>query len=198
MSITDIKAGTPSNKKKGRIEEGTYVARITQLIDLGTQESDYEGLVKNRHEIMVTFEFPTETINIKGEEKPRWLSKNYTVSSHEKAAILTLMSSADPEGKHTNGGRNLTGLLGLPLMVSVGSTKTGNAKVQSVAKLMKGVSVAELSKPGVVFDLSSTDRTVFDTLPDWVQEKVRLSIDYHNTVFAKGLAATIDDSDVPY
>jgi len=188
MALTNLSAASTGTKKKfERIEDGTYVARIAQLIDLGVQEDEYEGERKVGHKIFVTFEFPTETINIDGEEKPRWLGKEFNVSIHEKSTLTKLVQSADPEGKFTVKGRNLKGLMGLPLMITVGSTKTGNAKVSTVARLMKGMSVAELAKDPVFFDLDGKDLDTFEIFPQWIKDKITNSIDFEDTLFSKVL-----------
>ena len=44
------------------VAPGTYPARCIKLIDLGTQESDYNGKVNVAHKVLVVWELPTELI----------------------------------------------------------------------------------------------------------------------------------------
>lgn len=187
MALTNISEGTGSKKKFARLEDGTYMARIVNIIDLGVQEDTYEGEKKIAHKIFVQFEFPTEMITINDEEKPRWLGKDFAVSLHEKATLVKLVSAADPDGSKTRKGRNLKALLDLPLMVTVGSTNTGNAKIAGMARLMKGMTVPPLANPLVFFDLDGDDVEAFNKLPEWMQEKIKASIDFEDTLFAKAL-----------
>lgn len=185
MSLTNL-AAEKSTKKFERIEDGTYAARIAQIIDLGVQEDEYEGEKKVAHKVFIQFEMPTETITIDGIEKPRWIGKEFPVSVHEKSSMYKLMQAADPDGKLTAKGRNLKGLLGLPLMLTVGSTAKGNAKVGGVARLMKGMAVADLSQKPVFFDLDGSDKEQFDKFPNWIKLKIQSGIGYEDTPFASG------------
>ena len=182
----------------GRVEDGTYPGRIVRIIDFGMQyATDYKtGEVKKyengndviQHKVWIDFEFPTETIEIDGEQKPRWYGKEYTVSSHEKAAIQHLLKAADPQGKATMKGRNVSGLLGLSLMVSIGSTSSGKAKVAGTTALVKGLSVPELANPTKFFDLSDPkegDDVLFDSLPDWMKKRIKEGVDFDSTEFYK-------------
>ncbi|MCI4435261.1 MAG: hypothetical protein JHC33_00425 [Ignisphaera sp.] len=178
-------------KSSGRIEDGTYVARIVQLIDLGMQEIEWEGEKKQQQKVFITFEFPTERVEVDGVDRPRWLSKDYTVSLSEKAALYKLLKAVDPDGKITSKGRNVKAILGLPIMIEVGSTSTGNAKIISVARPMKGMPVGELENPTTFFDLDYADKVIFDKLPKWLQDKITNGIDFSSSVFEK----EIDDLD---
>jgi len=190
MSLTNISEGTGSKKKFARLEDGSYMARIVNIIDLGVQEDMWEGEKKIAHKIFVQFEFPTETITINDEEKPRWLGKDFGVSLHEKSTLTKLIAAADPDGSKTRKGRNLKGLLDLPLMVTVGSTSTGNAKIAGMARLMKGMTVPPLANPVVFFDLDGDDVEAFEKLPDWMKDKIKAGIDFNDTLFAKALGGS--------
>jgi hypothetical protein len=207
-----------SGKKKakvdyGRVEDGSYPARIVRILDLGEQYStDFKtGEIKTyedgnqviQHKVWIDFEFPTEQIEIDGEQRPRWLGKEYTVSSHEKAALVGLLKAADPDGKKTLNGRNVKGLLGLPLMVTVGSTSGGKAKVGAVNRLMKGMTVDNLANPTLFFDLDEKNVETFATLPAWLQKRITDGVGFSSTPFSKALGSTVadeqeDEVEAPY
>lgn len=185
-------------KDYGRVEDGSYVARIVQIIDMGMQEeTDYKtGEVKVyedtgapviRPKVWINFELPTETINIDGVDKPRWYGREFTISSHEKAVLALLLKAADPKGTHTNKGTNVRGLLGLPVMVNIGSTASGKAKVTSVSAVPKGLAVDPLSNPETFFDLDEKDVETFGTLPVWMQDKIKNGVNFEKTPFASVL-----------
>jgi hypothetical protein len=119
------------------------------------------------------------------------LSKDYTVSLSEKAALYKLLKAVDPDGKITSKGRNVKAILGLPIMVEVGSTSTGNAKIVSVARPMKGMPIGELENPTTFFDLDYADKAIFDNMPKWLQDKITSGIGFSSSVFEK----EIDDLD---
>lgn len=79
-----LKAQAATGGKKtdfGRVEDGTHMARVVQIIDLGMQQqTDWktgeartwdDGKPMIKPEVFITFEFPTERIDIDGESKPR-------------------------------------------------------------------------------------------------------------------------------
>ena len=169
-------------KEYGRVEDGTYPARIVQLIMLGSQvqtdwqtgeaKEDKEGNVIYKEEVWVTFEFPTERVqytNDEGEEvdRPRWQSKNYVLSMNEKANFFKMLNAVNPEAE------TLHDLLGKAGTVTVGSTSSGKAKITGVNSPMKGMPVPELENDAVVYDLDEPDQEVFDSLPDFLQEKIK-------------------------
>lgn len=204
-----------SNKAKkqdlGRVENGTYPARVVQIIDLGQQvQTDWQtqepktyddGNLVIKPEAFVNFEFPTERIVIDEEDRPRWLGKQYVISSHEKAALMGLMAATAPDSK------NLADALTKPCTVTVGSTSGGNAKIVGVTPLMKGTAVPELENPPVVFDFDEPDMSVWDNIPNWIKEKIKSATNYEGSKLQKLVPATqpaasgnLDDfdDDIPY
>jgi hypothetical protein len=174
MSLSLTKKAT---KKFPPMETGVYPARIVQIIDLGrhkkinlkTGEVEVypDGNEKIASEVRITYELPTETVEVDGEEKPRWLGKDYTVSTHEKSGMYKILQATDPTVN------DLSKLLGMPLMVEVGLTSGGNNKITNVSKLMKGMEVPELVNPSTVFDIDTWQEDVFNTLPPFVKEKIQ-------------------------
>jgi hypothetical protein len=193
----------------GRVEDGTYPARVVRIIDFGLQyATDFKtGEVKKyddgneviQHKVWIDFELPTETIDIDGVKKPRWYGKEYTVSSHEKAAIQALLKAADPDGKATMKGKNVVGLLGLPVMLTIGSTSTGKAKVAGITRLIKGMSVDPLANPTLFFDLDEATYKDFELLPEWMQKRIKDGVDFESTGLYKKFNSMSDiEEDSPY
>ena len=195
-------AGKSKKAKRVRPEDGTYVARIAQVVDLGRQQQyDYrtgearewdDGGMMVKPEAWVTFELPTETHEFKeGEgEMPLWVSKRYTVSSHAKAAMSGLIKAAG--GKEGD----LGSVLGSSVMVTVGSTKSGNAKIESVSAPMKGMEVPDLQKDPIVFSLDDPDEGVFSSLPPFIQDLIKNSEGF--TPFTSTPATEETDEDLPF
>ena len=193
MALNFAEGKKKSKKDFGRVEDGAYPARVVQIIDLGMQiETDYktgeaktydDGNPMIRHKVWINFEFPTETIEIDGENKPRWYGKEFTVSTHEKSALHNLLRAVDGKGEHTNKGRNVKGLLGLPAMVTIGSTSGGKAKISAVSGVPKGMPVGDLSNPTTFFDLDSDDLATFEKIPNWMQDKIKNGVDFDETKF---------------
>ena len=175
MSLNTATTSKPKTDY-GRVGEGSYPARITQIIDLGYQvQTDWQtgeektwddGSVMKKPEVFITYELPTETITVDEEEKPRWLSKTYILSNHEKAALTGVMNAAKVEST------NVADLLDKPVGITVGTTSGGKDKITAVAPMMAGVDVAPLAKTATVFDLDNPNMEVYGKLPNFIKEKL--------------------------
>jgi len=171
MALVDKFKG--SSKDFGRIGEGTFPARIVQVIDLGRQNTEYKGEKSVKDRLFLTFELPTETIEIDGKTKPRWLSGEFTKSTNEKAKFYKILMAAYPDAE------DFKDLLGKPLLVEVGTTSGGKDKFMSAMPLPKGMSVAELQNEAKYFDIHNPDKDVFDSFPDFLKTKISESLDWN-------------------
>ena len=172
-----LNTATTAKKKTdfGRVGEGSYPARVVQIIDLGMQQqTDWQtgenktwdnGDIMLKPEVYITYELPTETITINDEEKPRWLAKTYILSNHEKAALTGAMAACGVTGT------NVADMLDKPVLLTVGTTSGGKDKITGVAPMMKGMDVPPLSNPATVFDLDNPDMEVFEKLPNFIKER---------------------------
>ena len=180
MSLNIAKAtiSPKSSTASGRVENGVYAARIVRVIDLGRQkQTDYktqevktydDGNPMIKPEVWVDFEFPTERIEVNGEDRPRWLGKSLVISAHEKSGLYQVMRAAGLDPKRGN----VDDLIGKAVQVEVGTTSGGKAKIVSVSPLMKGMIVGELENETAVFELGDPDPGVFASLPKFLQERI--------------------------
>lgn len=190
-----------------RVGEGTYMARVVGVVDVGKHvrknwksqevETDKHGNEIVDQLIFVNFELPTETIEIEGEDKPRWLSKEYKVSFFEKSALTALINAV------SNGDqlKTLDNMIARPLMLTVGSTSGGKDKVTGVAPMMKGMEVPGLANPAQVFDIDDPDMEVWSRLPNFIKEKIQSSVNFADSRLAEKLAEVDPDGtadDIPF
>lgn len=176
LILSEVKTGNDY----GRVEDGTYPARVVQVIDFGTQkQTDYKTGEETdpKPRVMITWEFPTSRIELEKDgvvtEKPRWLGKEYTVSTFDKSNLMKLLQALAPKAV------SLDELLNVPCMVQVGSTSGGNAKVMSVMPAPNGVPVAELENETTMFDFSHPTKELFSALPNWQKNKIKDAVDYN-------------------
>lgn len=157
-------------KDFGRAEDGMYPARLVQAIELGMQEqTDWKTKESTgfKPRVMLTFELPTERIEIEGETRPRWYSKEYTLSDHELSGIHQVIRALDPVET------NLSKLIGKACMIEIGTTSGGKPKITNVVSVVKGMEVAELENPVALLDLDDPDLEVYKRLPLWLREKIK-------------------------
>ena len=166
--------------KQERIPEGTYMARVTSIVDLGIQEqTDWKTgePTDPKARVLVTWELPTETITVEHndgteEELPRLISKEYTLSNYDQSNLMKLIAVLKP------GLKTLTELLNIECMVNVGSTVNGNAKIVSVVTSPKGMPVPELAKEASYFDFDDPSEDLYLNLPSWVRMKIKSAENY--------------------
>lgn len=164
---------------------GTYLGICIGIIDLGEQ---YNQNFKNyADKLMLLFEISGETVNVDGEDKPRWLSREYTASLNEKAALykhLVAWRSRDfTEGElDTDGdGFDIKSMLGKPCMLTVIVKDGDNGaynRIENIAALPKGVPAPTTEQELLAYDIDERDEEVFAKLPEWIQGKIKKSTQF--------------------
>lgn len=194
MSLTVKETGGSGSTA---IEAGTYPARCVGVVDFGIQHNDFNG--KDQEKVALIFELPTERITVDGVDKPRWLSKQYTASLHEKSTLRQHLDAW--RGKAFTpeelAGFDLRNVINAPCMLTITNTeKNGStyANIKAVSKPMKGMSVAELENDPILFDMEADDaETVFETLPSWMKDVIEKSPTW--AARKDGTSSPVEDGD---
>lgn len=158
---------------------GTYPARMVQLLDLGTQISDFQGETKAAHKLLLTFEIcDPETSRDDG--KPFTISKRFTASLHEKAGLRKTLESwrGRPFSPDELRGFNLENILGKPCLLSVVQETKGERTYSNISAIMgmpKGMTCPDPSATPASFDLSAPNWEIFDGLREQLQEQIASS-----------------------
>jgi hypothetical protein len=186
MAIIAPKSGG-SNLPKKVVPAGSHVARCYSMIQIGTVESEYLGEKKTLHKVMIDFELPLETaIFREGEpEKPFVISKEYTLSFHEKSTLRSHLQSwrgkafTDEEAAKFD----ITKLVGATCMLNVvhkasaDGTKT-YANIASISPIPKGLTCPEQVNPTRILAYDSWNQDVFMSLPEWLADKISATPEY--------------------
>jgi hypothetical protein len=186
MSLTMPKKGAGSGDFE-LTPAGTHVATCYRVIDLGTQETKFEGKVNHKHQVMVSWELNEEKMK---DGKPFAAHKTYTFSFHEKSNLLKDLESwrGRPFRDDEWGTFSLKKLLTVPCMLTiVHESKRDDtyANIRAVASLPKGMKdengkpkVPPLVNELVYLELSNFDRAVYEKLSDKLKEKIAKSPEY--------------------
>lgn len=193
-----------AERKTNPIEAGTYIARCVQIIDLGEQFNDIAG--KYYRKTMLTFELPSERVEINNESKPRLMSKTYTFSLGEKATLRKDIESwFGRKLESTDYPFDLGVLLGKACMLTVVVKKSANGKeysnIASVGKPMKGIAIPEQETDPFVFDLDAKPEEVLEaieTLPEWIAKTIKESPTYKLLTEPKEELTPIQSDDLPF
>jgi hypothetical protein len=175
---------------------GSYLARCCRLIDLGSQTSDFQGEIKTARKVLLAFEvLDDETRRDDGE--PYVLSKRYTLSLHEKAALrkeLTGWRGRDFTPEELKG-FDLKNVLGQLAFISVVESVKGDrtyANIGSIMKPPKGLKpTSPASEPPLHWDMSKPDWQVFAVLHQRLQAQIEASPEF------KGLKQPATDATAP-
>jgi hypothetical protein len=184
MAIIATNSGSGSNFEP--IPAGSYAARCYSMLHIGTNEETILGTVKRLNKVRVTWELPTETKVFKEEngEQPYVLSKEFTLSMHEKANLRKFLQSwrgktfTEKEAESFD----ISVLIGKPCLISVNHkvAKNGNtyAEIAGVNLLPKGMECPPQICDSQELTYSAWNQELFDSLPDFIKEKVQTSDEY--------------------
>lgn len=175
------------------VPSGMHLARCYRIVDLGTQESTYQGTTKNLRKLMMQFEVHGEDndgkpiLTAKGD--PMSISKNYTLSLAEKATLRIDLQTW--RGREFTAdelrGFELKNVLGVWAMVSVikamgnnGKEYTNIAAVMSVPPAIKKAGIPEGHNDLKLFSIEEPDMTLFDSFSNGLKEKIKKSPEWQS------------------
>lgn len=161
-----------------KLEDGVYTAVATMLIDLGIQNN--EKFDKKQRKFIIVWEILGETIEINGEEKPRVISKEYTLSLSEKSTLRKDLQSW--RGKAFTAeeleGFDLVNVLNKLCQIQIINEERNNKTYTSVAGIMsvpKGMKLSNDEENNTLYFNTYEPETFvkFAEIPKWIQEKIR-------------------------
>lgn len=184
--------GLTAKKKEGGnfdpVSQGLHHAICISLYDLGTQYMEKFG--KSAHKVLLVWEIPDERIEVEkdGEKKdmPRAISKEYTLSLHEKAGLRKELESwrGRAFSEQELEGFDLTKLLGANCMVQVIHKTKGEGKtfanVANVVQLPKGMGKKSPENQLKYFSFEEHQDAIPDGTPDWIKDKIKASEEWSN------------------
>jgi hypothetical protein len=165
---------------------GTHLSVCYRVIDLGTQQVDWQGESKQQHKLMLSWEIPEEKMD---DGRPFTISQRYTFSSHEKSRFRqdleawrgAKFTEADLAGPPN--GFHVRKLLGVPcLLTIVHNVKQGKtyANISTVTKIMKGMQAPPLVNERVYLSLDPAEfnQETFDKLSSGLRAIIEKSPEY--------------------
>lgn len=206
---------------------GTYAGVCVRVIDLGTQENEYEGKKSLKRQLMLGFELHGESVDTEGNgymlgddgkpdpKKPFLVSAWLTASFHEEATLRKYMESwrgaAYSEEQITefeHVGFDWSLMLNQPCMVKMETNAKGKVRIKGISKLQKNLVKPVAVNQPVVFILDEFDPQVFEALPVGVRDIIAKSPEWKalNGLLPQGAATQSDaaasdapfDDDIPF
>tara|TARA_R110001599_G_scaffold343853_1_gene566859 strand:+ start:3558 stop:4151 length:594 start_codon:yes stop_codon:yes gene_type:complete len=179
---------TTNNKKFEPIPAGSYPARCYSMIEMGTNQETYQGVDKMVNKVRITWELPTEMQVFKEERgpEPRVISKEFSLSMHEKANLRGFLESWRGKSFTDNEATafDVTNLLGVPCLLSITHkmAQNGNtyANISSVSLLPKGMECPDMIQERQELSFDNFKEELFESLPDFIKEKIQTSQEYQS------------------
>jgi hypothetical protein len=181
MSLTPPK----KNQSFDPVPQGNHVARLYEIIHIGTIPTEWKGEQKMTDKIRLGFELCNETKEFKeGEgEKPFSIAREFTYSFGAKGNLRPFIDGMTGtkmvDGEHPD----LEALLGDACLLNVVHTeKEGNtyANIQGASPLPKGMEAPELFNTPRLVDINSTSWDEINALPDFILKKMYSSEEFSN------------------
>ena len=177
-------AKNKSETKRELIPAGIKTAVCCGIVDLGEQETTWEGRTKVSNRVLFLWEIPKETIETENGPVPRMVSKQFTNSLHEKAALRNMLQAWRGESFPDNPefDFDMSQMLGQPCMLTVihknGKDGTTYAKVDNIMGLPEGLEAPKASRI-ISFDFDDPDAlNTMTLLPEWIQDRIKHSNTY--------------------
>jgi hypothetical protein len=160
-------------KEYPKVPKGVHNARCVKVIDLGTQRSDYGGVITYKRQVLVIWETPEQLNN----DQPMTISKFYTLSLHEKSNLGQDLVSwrGRPFTETERQGFDITKLIGVTCQLNVMHTDSGKERISSVMPLGKNTKINEQFHPSVSFsidDFQKGKRETFNQLSEGIRKMI--------------------------
>ena len=164
--------------------EGNHLAVCYRVIDLGTQQIEWNGALKHQRKVMLSWELPEEKMS---DGQPFSVHQRYTLSSSDKATLRQHLESwrgrAFTEADFGPNGFNIRKVIGVPCMLAIiHATKNGRTygNIRAIAKLPKGMSAPKPVNTPIYFSLDPPeyDEALFASLSDGLRVVIMRSPEY--------------------
>lgn len=201
---------TNTGTKRELIPAGNYIGRCYQMIHIGTVQESYMGEPKQFNKVRIGWELPTERRVFREEngEQPFVISKEFTLSMNEKANLRKALASwrgkdfSEDEVKSFD----ITKLLGVPCMINVIHKPKATdpsivyEQIASITPVPKGLPVPPQENKNVILSYDAFDWAVFESLPDFLKDKIKGSIEYQKLNEPNHVSSTTNDdsNDLPF
>ena len=178
-------SGSVKNESTGtnyeRAESGAYPARCIHVIELGCRDNEYQGEVKKRKELMITWELS----ELMQDGRPFVVSWRGTNTLNEKGKLFQILTSWRGKPFTTDELKKfeLSNILDACCMINISKEKSKAGKefnkVISVMRLPKGMQAEPRVNELVDFGIGDiANEELFGKLYPWVQNIVKESDEY--------------------
>lgn len=182
---------TNDSQPRELVPAGNHMARCYSMVHVGTNKETIMGEDKLLNKIRVTWELPTEK-RVFNEEKgaqPMVISKEYTLSSHEKSNLRKDLESWRGKAYTEDQAKKIdvTKLIGQPCLLNIIHKVSGKGKsyamISGVTPLTHGTTCPEQENQSFEFNFDDKfDTQVVENMPDFIKDKIKSSVEYKGRI----------------
>lgn len=203
--------------KRDIIPSGSYPARCISMIDIGTIPSEWQGEMKSRTVIRLTFELPTLTkvFNPDKGEQPYVIHREFTKSLHEKSKLLPFLNNWRGKALTNEDCKyfDLSKLLGAECLLSIVHNTVGDrtyANIGGISTLPKGLDCPAQFNHSFIWDYQDNFKSDLitdenDAIPSWLQDKIKTSSEWRmksglsqDNMISKDEISNDEPNDLPF
>jgi len=205
-----VAKGIESTYKK--VPPGTHLARLYRIVDLGRQESSFNGTSKIVSKAMFFFEVHGDDDEgnplVTTKNEPLSISKTYTLSTNENSGLgKDIISWFAPEYLNKKN-YEVSQTIGLWCMISVKPITMKDGKeltvIDKITATPTGYKKRGFPQPYAelkTFNISEPDMALFETFSDYLKVKIQASKDWQSrnkaVAYTGGGVEDFDD-EVPF
>lgn len=151
------------------VPEGVHNAVCTKIIDLGMQESTYNGVTSLKRKVLIEWEIDGEK---RKDGEPFLVAARYTLSLGKNSQLRKVLQGWRGKAftKEELAGFDLEKVLGAPCQIQIvhNDASNGNtyANVENVMPLGKGVARPSPSGETLIYSCDAPDRSVLEKLSE--------------------------------
>jgi hypothetical protein len=162
---------------------GTHLGICIKIIDLGTQDGEYQGRPNSKRQCIISFELPNEMMDDedgKPGDKPFIVSRFYTSSLSDKANLRHHLENWRGRAftKEELNGFEAKNILGKPCLLSLTEDDKKKTRITGIMAVPKGTKVPMAYNELVFFSLDEFDSKVFEGLSDGIKKMIVASPEY--------------------
>jgi hypothetical protein len=209
MSLNANSVGRDSKPRvaQANLAPDVYLGRVVQIIDLGLQpQRAFQGKEKPpANEISITYELAEEFMKDEDgkelKDKPRWISEDLPFYGlfADKAKSTLRYHAFDPTMAYDG---DFAKCVDTPVNITVVNNKSGDRIYDNVANVSpmsekKKANLPPLVNKPKVFDLDRPDMEVFNSLPKWIQDKIKGNLNFQGSPLQKALGGVAHPQQEP-
>jgi hypothetical protein len=200
----------PKGKSFDPVPAGSHIARLYQIIHIGTIATEWQGKKSQTDKVRLTFELCNERKAFKegDEPKPYSISREFSFYMSRKANLRQFVEGmiGTALDEEEAGIFNFEDLLGTECLLNVIHTESktnGNtyADIKSASPLPKGMKAPEIFNEPKLIDVNEATSEEIDALPEFIKDKMKSSEEYDKRFRQAERAGTkepVSPDDIPF